>query len=89
MSFELRFSQSFKDDVLSLSNPNPKFKQMLEKALPLIKNNPYYKAEFIEQAGYWRRHIIAEKYRILYDIDENKKIVILQRIKLKNKSTYK
>lgn len=89
MEFELQYSQSFEDDVNEISASNSKFKQMLKNALPLIKHNPFSKAEFIQQLGYWRKHVIANKYRILYDIDQTKKIVILHRIKLKNKGTYK
>lgn len=89
MNYELKFTQSFIDEVKEITSSNCKFGEILKKVFPPIKNNPHKKAEFLSQLGCWRKHVIAEKYRILYDIDPNRKVVNLLHIRLKNKGTYR
>ncbi len=58
-----------------------------EEILSLASNpRPYGSKKLTEKEGY---RIRAGDYRILYSIDDRAKVVVIYRIKIKSKTTYK
>lgn len=88
-AYEGSYSKNFNDELNEIIAANSKIKSMVEKTIRCLLEKPHHKAEFIEQFGYWRRHTGANKYRILFNINQQTQTVEFLGIKLKNKSTYK
>lgn len=59
-----------------------------KKAIPPLTTNPrpYGSKKLTEKEGY---RIRVGDYRILYTIDDEAKVVVVYRIKIKGKSTYR
>ncbi len=65
-----------------------KYRSAIDRAILSLASNPRphgYK-KLTDKEGY---RIRVGSYRILYTIDERAKIIVIYRIKIKNKSTYK
>ena len=86
-----KYSQDFADELKEIVRSNPKVKGMVEKAIPVILANPFKdSAEFeIGRIVCRRKHIAADQYRIIYEVDQVEQFVKFFNIWLKNKATYK
>ncbi|MEI6153387.1 MAG: type II toxin-antitoxin system RelE/ParE family toxin [Deltaproteobacteria bacterium] len=65
-----------------------KYRHAIDKAILSLSSNPRQSGskKLMEKEGY---RISAGDYRILYMIDDDAKIVVIYRIKIKGESTYK
>ncbi len=65
-----------------------KYRSLIDKAILSLSPNPRPRnsKKLTEKEGY---RIRAGNYRILYTIDDEAKTVVVYRIKIKGKSTYK
>jgi mRNA interferase RelE/StbE len=61
---------------------------MIDKTILSLSSNPrpYGSKKLTEKEGY---RIRAGNYRILYTVDDKAKVIVIYRIKIKGKSTYK
>jgi len=79
MQFTIITTDEFEKKLESLTKKNKPLLKRIAKAILRLEENPYAgKPLSYTLAGYWSFHI--GKYRIIYEIDENSKEVILRSI---------
>lgn len=83
------FSAVFYEDLEQLL-VSDKEKRMANDAIRVILSNPYSGSVRVQNSGgYWRKHIIGNRFRIFFEIDAEPRVVTFYRLKRKNKRTYK
>ncbi len=65
-----------------------KYQSMIDKTILSLSSNPrpFGSKKLTEKEGY---RIRVGNYRILYTVDDRAKVIVIYRIKIKGKSTYK
>ncbi|MEW6068087.1 MAG: type II toxin-antitoxin system RelE/ParE family toxin [Nitrospirota bacterium] len=66
----------------------PKFRSLIDETIISLSSNPRPTGskKLTEKEGY---RVRIGNYRILYTVDDKAKVIVIYRIKIKGKSTYK
>ena len=85
--FELIYTNTFKEDLQKLIKSDPPLKKKISNTLEKLKIFPY-SGQKIEASELAQRRIwVGDNYRLFYDTEGNK--VIILHLRKKGKSTYK
>jgi len=88
--YQGRYSGVFKEELEEICFSNPRVKEMVQKAILFILEEPYFETKEFPISGkkYRRKHVVSNDYRILYRVDEAEKIVWFSSLRHKDKDTY-
>jgi len=80
MAYTIKTTDEFEKRFEKLTKKNKALAEMFAKAILKLKKNPYVgKPLTHDLKGFWSLPV-AGKWRIIYDIDENQKLVTLRSI---------
>jgi len=80
MMYNIKTTDEFEERFKKLTKRNRALAEMFAKAILKLKENPYAGKPLTHDLKGYRSLPIAGKWRIIYEIDENQKLVILRSI---------
>ena len=80
MNYRLKTTDEFEEQFKKLTRKNKALAEMFAKAILKLKENPYAGKPLTHDLKGYRSLPIAGKWRIIYEIDENQKLIVLRSI---------